>query len=352
MGYDPDLDIVLDQKADIDHTHMPDHTHPGTDAALADHETRLAALENVVPVEPPPVEPPAELGIPCGWFYDWPTYYSQWLSEFPHWSGGTVVAPPTIARLNDFRAHGLSVVLNFSGFHGQLLTDGLFDIDKWKALVDISYGLGLESYIEDGTIQAHYMIDEPTWPGSWGETITSDVLDSLGAYSKNYWPTLPCVIRDTPVSLVNHAAGRNTPWPGGYDWQYADGCWLQYKAMFGPVATWREAQMSAANTLGMSVVPGLNWRDGGDGSSGITHPGTSELWWVCTPTEVTTYSQALMSNEIGDPAGFFMWSFPNDPIEPAEIINYKNSAPMQAAFDTLRDFCAAKEWRSLLKRPG
>ena len=348
MGYDPDLDLILDQKADLDHTHMPDHTHPGTDAALADHEIRLAALENVVP----PVEPPAELGIPCGWFYDWPRYYSQWLTEFPNWSGGTVVSPPTISRLNDFRSNGLSVVHSLSGFHNQLLTDGQFDIDKWKALVDMSYGLGIESYIEDGTIQAHYVIDEPTWPGSWGDTVTSDVLDELCAYSKAYWPTLPCVIRDEPLHLIDHAAGRDTPWPGGYNWEFLDAAWGQYAARKGSVANYRATQAAAANTLDIGLVFGLNWRDGGDGSSAITHPGTPANWWVCTPAEVTTYSQGLIFNELLNPSGFYMWSFCNDPVEPDYIIDYMNSTEMRAAFDQLKDLCASRPYVPMLKRSG
>ena len=348
MAIDPDVQELLDLKADLAHTHT-DHTHPDLEAAVADHETRLAALETVPPVEPPPVEP---LGIPCGWFYDWPAYYSQWLTEYPNWLGGTqVAAPPTIARLNDLRSAGHSVIQNMSGFHNQLLTNGQFDKAKWKALVDTSYRLGLEPYIEDGTIMAHYVIDEPIWPSSWGATVPSDVLDELCAYSKNYWPTLPCTIRATPSDLIKHAAGFKTTWPGGYDWQALDSGWLQYSVSKGSIPSYRAAEAAAADTLGVSVVAGINWRDGGDGSSGLSSPNNPGKW-VCSPTEVTTYSQGLMSDELENAHGFFMWAFPNDPVEPDYIIDYMNSTPMRAAFDTLKDFCAAKERLSLLRRPG
>ena len=295
-------------------------------------------------------------GIPCGWYYDFyglSGCYSSWLAEYPNWSGGCIVTPATISILNDARSAGHQVIQNFSGLHGQLLTDGFFDIDKWKAFIDATYALGIEEYIEDGTIVAHYLIDEPTWPGSWGDTITSDVLDSLGAYSKNYWPTLPCVIRDTPDSLIDHAAGRNTPWePDGYDWQYVDGCWLQYKDVFGPVATWRANMVADADTLGMSVVPGINWRDGGSGASGIKQDGTPASYWCCTPTEVTTFAEALMSGELWDVAAFFMWRFCCVGEADQDVVDYMNSAPMRTAFDTVAALAATKERRSLLRRPG
>jgi hypothetical protein len=291
-------------------------------------------------------------GIPCGWFYDFPAYYSQWVTEYPAWSGGTIIAPPTIARLNDLRSNGLSVIQNLAGFSNSFKTDGAFDIDKWKANVDAAYALGIESYIEDETIVGHYVIDEPTWPGSWGGVVVpSDVLDQLCAYSKAYWPTLPCVIRDEPTFLINHARERNTPWPD-YDWQYLDAAWLQYKASKGTIPNYRAAQTAAAETLGVAVVPGLNWRDGGNGDSGLSWRSPANGWYVCTPEEVTEYSQGLMSNEVWDPSAFMMWRFQMTGKDPTAILDYMNSAPMRAAFDTLMDFCNSKQRRYLLRRPG
>ena len=290
-------------------------------------------------------------GIPCGWFYDWPAYYSQWVTEYANWSGGTIIAPPTIARLDDCRSNSLSVFQNIAGYSGSFKTGGFFDFDKWKANVDAAYALGLESYIEDGTIFAHYVIDEPKASGSWGGVcIPNDTLDAMCAYSKAYWPSLPCIIRMEPDDLVTKATSSCGPWPGGdYSWQYLDGCWLQYTAWKGTIANYRSTLYTSAASQGLSIVPGVNWRDGGNGDSGIS-PSQNPSRYVVTPAELTAYSQGLMSNEIWDPSAYMMWRFQMVGPDDTAVLDYMNSAPMQAAFDTLRAFCATKQRRSLLRR--
>ena len=64
--------------------------------------------------------------------------------------------------------------------------DGTFSLTKWKTQVDRFRGIDLSPYIKDGTMVAHYMVDEPHFKGRWGDkTIpNTGTVGSTGGWKK------------------------------------------------------------------------------------------------------------------------------------------------------------------------
>jgi hypothetical protein len=140
---------------------------------------------------------------------------------------------------------------------------------RWRAQVDKYRNAGLEPYVADGTILGHYVIDEPTCGPCWGgERIPSSTVDELARYSKSIWPSMATGVR-APASLTQNVR-----------YQHLDFAWAQWE---GPLHVpsngltaekFRDVETAAARDRGLGLVFGLNYLDGGDGSSGI--PGTYE----------------------------------------------------------------------------
>ena len=299
-------------------------------------------------------------GIPCGPFYDFYSGYTYWESEYSYWTGGTPVplsAAQMLARFAVMKANNQRMIVGLSGVSSGFRTDGYFDLAKWKAKIDAVDAVGIDSYVADGTVWAHYIIDEPKSPNSWGGVcIPNNILDEMAAYSKGYWPTLPCVVRHEPLYLINRASASCGAWPGGdYQWEALDGAWLQYTTYKAAVAggpicgPYMAANYASAQSQGLSLVAGCNWRDGGDGSSGVA----SELWvgkWTMSPTEISTYSNILLSDSYPDVSAWMMWRYVFNTTTEPNGSAYWVSAPMRAAFADLMDLCAARERRPMLRR--
>ncbi len=112
--------------------------------------------------------------------------HESWGERF---TGGmmNMTTASAIKDLEMVLAAGASVVIDFHGKkYRHQNPDETFNLELWKARIDTFVGLGLESYIADGTILAHYMTDEPKSRGSWGgEVIPNDVIDEMARYSKS-----------------------------------------------------------------------------------------------------------------------------------------------------------------------
>lgn len=297
-------------------------------------------------------------GIPCGPYYQGDTKYAQWEAEYPDWTGGQApaFASTILARLAAMKANNQQMILGLQGNSASFKTGGLFDFTKWKANLDANYAKGIESYIEDGTIMGNYMIDEPKAPGSWGGVcVDNQQLDDMAAYSKSRWPTLPCVIRSEPETLITNATAACGPWPGGFVWEHADAAWATYLNRKGNPDTYMAGAYGYAEQQNLNLVTGMNWRDGGDGTSGVQSwpdgDGKS-FWWCMSPSEVTTYSIAVLNPIYPRLAAFFMWKLVDADSTGSELecLDYWNSAPMQAAFDDLKDLCASRPKFYLLRR--
>ena len=186
---------------------------------------------------------------------------------------------------------------------------GRFDPELFKAGLDRFAAVDFDSYVVDGTILGHYMIDEPKSPGPWGgQVISNTVLDEVAGYSKALWPTVPTAIRNSPERLIDHANGLDTP-AEILRWENLDIAWIQYNAVLhGPIDTYVDAQVAAATSQDLDVVVGIQALAGGAGESGIApDPPFSPRFWLMSYDEVVRYGTNLLERQIGCAFVSFRW---------------------------------------------
>ncbi len=209
-----------------------------------------------------------------------------------------------VAELAAIKSRGGKVVLMFAGSERYYKDgSGHFSLTKWKQRIDRFRGTNFSSYINDGTIVGHYLIDEPQDPSNWnGVPVTASTVDQMGQYSKQIWPTLVTIVRTEPRFF-----------PGNP--RYVDAAWAQYLARRGNVNDYIKRNVSEAQSRGLALVVGLNVINGGNPN------GT----WM-SASEVQTYGSALLSSSY--PCAFISWQYNSTFLSPTSI---------KSAMDVLRN---------------
>src|SRR4051812_22539636 len=120
----------------------------------------------------------------------------------------TNVSPPELLiYLEAARQSGTKVLLGLVGSESNYIDakTHFFSMTKWKQRVDRFRSIDLSSYIQDGTIIGHYIMDEPHDASNWGGRVIplSDV-DEMARYSKQIWPTMATIIRGKPDFLKGY----------------------------------------------------------------------------------------------------------------------------------------------------
>jgi hypothetical protein len=240
-------------------------------------------------------------GIPFGTF-------AQPLSEFGSRYNGAHenIAPPRMMQeLAEIKSRGGKVTLMFAGNERYYKDDGNFSLAKWKARVDRYRGVNFESYINDGTIIAHYLIDEPNDPANWGgKPVSPAMLEEMAAYSKQRWPQMPTVVRTEPKYLAD--------WSGTY--RHLDAAWAQYLSRRGDAGNYVRSAIAAADRKGLALIVGLNVLKGG------TPNGTQ-----MSASEIESFGSALLSSSY--PCAFISWQYNS---------SYLSSSSVKSAMDALR----------------
>ena len=140
------------------------------------------------------------------------------------YSGAKQTIGPTLLQneLAAIKARGGRIVLMMAGSQSNYQdASGHFSLTKWKQRIDRFRGINFTSYINDGTIIAHYLIDEPQDKGNWkGVPISPSMVDEMGQYSKQLWPGLATIVRTEPRFF------SSSP-------QYIDAAWAQYLSRLG-----------------------------------------------------------------------------------------------------------------------
>jgi hypothetical protein len=210
-----------------------------------------------------------------------------------------------VSQLSAIRSRGGKVILMMAGSQPNYKNaDGTFSLSKWKARVDRYRKVNIGSFINDGTILAHYLIDEPFDPRNWaGHPVGGSTLEEMARYSKGIWPSLKTVVRAEPTEIR---------WNGTY--RALDAAWAQYLARKGDVNDYIRTNVSAAKQMGLGLVVGLNVLKGGMPN------GT----WM-TPQEVERYGTALLNS--GYACAFISWQYGPSNLE---------TAAMRDAMSTLR----------------
>jgi hypothetical protein len=241
-------------------------------------------------------------GIPMG-IFAMPT------SAFGSRYNGAVrnIYPQYLLReLSGIKARGGKVVLMMAG-NQRMYRDasGHFSLAKWQQRVARFRGVNFNSYIQDGTVIGHYLIDEPNDPNNWnGRTISPATVEAMAKYSKQLWPSMPTIVRTYPEYLAK--------WSGNY--RYLDAAWAQYVYRFGDVDRFIDKNITLARKKGLGLVVGLNVLKGG--------PNKRKM----TPTQVKTWGSALLSSSY--PCAFISWTYNS---------TYLSSRSMQSAMSHLRN---------------
>jgi hypothetical protein len=238
-------------------------------------------------------------GIPIG-------MSAQPLTAFgSRYNGSKLTVSPAylMQELSAVRSRGGRVFIMLAGNHRYWVnSDGSFSFTKWKARVDRFKNMPIASYINDGTIIGHFMMDEPNDPANWrGHRVTPAQIEEMARYSKQVWPGMATIIRTQPDYLAsNH--------------RYLDAAWAQYLHRRGNAAAYIKEQVADAQARGLALVVGLNVLKGGN-------PNGTPM----SASEVEEWGSALLSSNY--PCAFVSWQYNS---------NYLSSSGIGGAMDALR----------------
>jgi hypothetical protein len=204
------------------------------------------------------------------------------------YNGALQTAGPTDILLNlaAIKARDGRVILNLGGAQKHFKdAEGHFSLTKWKAQVDRFRTVNFSSYIDDGTIVGHYLIDEPYDAHNFGgQVVGGATVEEMAKYSKGIWPGLATIVRAEPY-LVQ--------WSGTY--HYLDAAWAQYLYRKGDVKDYIAENVGFAQSMGLALVVGLNLRDGGVRNKPMT------------ASQVLSWGSTLLSGS--DPCAFISWKY-------------------------------------------
>jgi hypothetical protein len=259
---------------------------PPSDSVAPPADSVAPPVDSLAP-PPPPVYP----GIPFGLFRTPPDLWG------PEFNGGTREIPPEhlLTHLVAARQAGGRVFVRFvGGERWYRNSDRSFNLAKWKQRVDRFRAIDFSSYIEDGTLAGHFILDEPHDKSNWGgTTVSPEILDEMARYSKEIWPNMPTIVRGWPSFLK------------GYKYKYLDAGWAQYSERFGPISTFMRDNIRDAKESGLALIVGLNLINGGTKSSGI--PGLYKGKYGMSASQVRSWGDVLLS----DPyvCAFISWMY-------------------------------------------
>ena len=152
-----------------------------------------------------------------------------------------------LRELQEIKSRGGKVILALSG-SPRYYKDGAgnFSYTKWKERVNRFRNVNFRSYIEDGTIVGHYLIDEPNDPSNWnGKEVSSSMVEEMAKYSKSIWPTMVTIVRAEPRHM-------------GDNHRYLDAAWAQYLYRRGNVNEYIKDVVGTAQRKGLALVVGMN----------------------------------------------------------------------------------------------
>jgi hypothetical protein len=199
-------------------------------------------------------------GIPFGDFHLPTSSYGR------NYSGSLAALWPSLTKktMDAARAKGMRIVISMAGARSGYTVRGRFSMSRWKAKINQYRKFNFGSYVKDGTVLGHYLVDEPFCTGCWGgKAISYSEIEEMARYSKSIWPSMPTGVRAPPTHLGSRRFSR------------LDFAWAQWE---GPLHVpsykqtperFRDEQTAAARRLGLGLVFGLNYLDAGDGSSHI-----------------------------------------------------------------------------------
>jgi hypothetical protein len=205
------------------------------------------------------------VGIPFGPYNTWDELQFKPYSELFNLSIGNFHSYNIVERFNIARAKGVKQLPTMTGGgRANYLTDGVFDMAKWKAKMEtyntVEIRSAMAAAIGDGTVVGNSVMDEPYNTGgpgneanSWGPagTMNKTRVDSMCGYVKTMFPGLP--------TGVFH----NWHFEKDQNYQTCDFIISQYNYRKGEVKAYRDSALAVARRGGHQIGFSLNVLDGG-----------------------------------------------------------------------------------------
>jgi hypothetical protein len=244
----------------------------------------------------PPGTPPTHVGLAFG-------HAQQPATTWAAGTGTTVyTAQPEslLVRREAARRLNLRLYISFCGSAPYVRDANGFNLTMWKQRVDRFRGLNLQSYIDDGTIAGHFLLDEADDKSNWnGKIVPVQYIEQMAAYSKSIWPTMPAIVRAFPDYLATYS--------GKYD--QLDGVRVQYHYRFGDLDHFIESNGSLAKQLGLIVIGGLNVLRGGGPESGLLNgdPNDERPKYFMNASQIKTWGKRFLSEP--GLCGFILWEY-------------------------------------------
>jgi hypothetical protein len=217
-----------------------------------------------------------------------------------------------VSQLAAIRSRGGKVALMFAGNEQYYKDgDGHFSFTKWKQRIDRFRHVNFSSYVSDGTVIGHYMIDEPNDPANWnGRPVPASTLDDMGAYSKSIWPNLPTIVRTEPAYF-------------SFNPRHVDAAWAQYLYRRGDVGDYIRKNVADAQRRGLALVVGINVLRGSPTKGKVS------------ASQLKSWGSTLLSSSY--PCAFISWQYNS---------NYLDNSSIRSAMDYLRNKAENRSNRS------
>ena len=229
-----------------------------------------AVASSAAPAPSPATQPaPAPqaatgVGIPFGSFGSWDGPFRKANTADFTLSTGSIDPDELVRRLAAARATKHRLLLSMTGgAHRNYITDGVFDINKWKARMDRyatpTIKAAVAQAVVDGTIIGNSVMDEPqntSAENSWGPagTMTKERVDEMCGYVKAILPTLPV------GDVHDHRVFEPTKSYRTCDFIVSQYRWSKTK---GDVAKFRDEALALGRRDGIAIAFSLNILDGG-----------------------------------------------------------------------------------------
>ena len=209
----------------------------------------------------PPAPTATALGVPFGPFALW-SQEQQSTMPVPFTASQNYTSPENVAALiAKARAARQHVILVLTGGgRAQYSTGGKFDLAKWERRIDqyntSDIRAAVAAGVADGTVLGNSLIDEPEHR-RWGGGLTKATVDSMAAYAKRYFPTLPMG--------PSHGPKGYYLWQPNERYHVVDYVLNQYNWWItkGDAAAWRDKVLAQAKLDGVGVAFSMNILDGG-----------------------------------------------------------------------------------------
>jgi PKD repeat protein len=322
--------------------------------------------------------PPANtIGIPFGAFnlYTSPTAFESGGTAELNLDHSFVSSANFVTRLQNAATRGVKLILTIPGSsHSPWITNGLFDLVKWKAGVDAfatpANKTALETALLNGTVLGNSVMDEPNF-ADWGPkgTITKATLDEMAAYVRTKMQTTTYFPQGVVVvHWWREGSSSNTATQPRETYQVIDFIVDQYDwwqspngpggGQSGNYTGWRTAALTAAARNGISIAFSMNILNGG--IQDITEPivqncpttgdpllvqtggnGTRSPCCRYSPTQLETWGK-----HFGEAGGFLlMWRY-----DTQFFVTGSFNVDNQIAMGAIADHLATKPRKSL-RRP-